>query len=107
MTRDLVKVCPRCGWTMPHELFAVDRSKASGRKSWCLHCDRWRARAYWEANKDRVRARQRAAKRRRKYGDQDALDLGDAAKKFTANDSPDTPVPVFPSPRQDARHQDA
>jgi hypothetical protein len=39
--------CYACGEDLPFEAFAVDRSKASGRKSICRRCDREKARAYY------------------------------------------------------------
>lgn len=54
--------CIRCNREFPFEAFAVDRSKASGRSSFCRECDRVRSRDYYAANRERVRAE--AAKRR-------------------------------------------
>jgi hypothetical protein len=42
--RDGEKTCPRCGRDLPVAAFAIDRSKASGRKSHCKACDRERHR---------------------------------------------------------------
>jgi hypothetical protein len=59
------KTCAKCGQTRPLTEFAVDRSKASGRKSLCLACDRMKSRAYYVANRerklDKLEARRRAA----------------------------------------------
>jgi hypothetical protein len=43
------KVCPNCRRSLAVEEFAVDRSKASGRKSHCKECDNARAKAYYAA----------------------------------------------------------
>jgi hypothetical protein len=42
--------------------FGVDRSKASGRRSYCKACDRWRGRAYYDARKDELYAQRVAAR---------------------------------------------
>lgn len=52
--------CYRCSEERPVDEFAVDRSKGSGRKSICKACDNAKARRYYEANRDKVRARQNA-----------------------------------------------
>lgn len=49
-----VRVCPRCGRSLPLEDFPVDRSKASGRKSWCRSCDNAKSHAYYAANRETV-----------------------------------------------------
>lgn len=51
------KVCPRCGERLALGAFAVDRSKASGHKSWCKVCDNARSLGYYSANREQVRAR--------------------------------------------------
>jgi hypothetical protein len=45
---DLVRYCATCDRTLPRESFGRDASKASGLKSICLECDRAKARAYYE-----------------------------------------------------------
>jgi hypothetical protein len=40
----------------PESGFGFDRTKASGRKSHCKHCDRRRGRAYYDAHKDELHA---------------------------------------------------
>ncbi len=47
----MIKRCPRCGVERPLGEFAVDRSKASGRKSLCKACDRDKARRYYAAKR--------------------------------------------------------
>jgi hypothetical protein len=42
--------------------FGVDRSKASGRRSYCKACDRRRGRAYYDAHKDQFLARREAVR---------------------------------------------
>lgn len=41
------RTCTRCQATLAADLFAVDRSKASGHKSWCKTCDSARCRDYY------------------------------------------------------------
>jgi hypothetical protein len=59
------KTCPKCGQMRPLSEFALDRSKASGRKSHCRDCDRAKSRAYYVANRerklDKLEAQRRAA----------------------------------------------
>ena len=54
--------CFSCGELFAAGSFAIDRSKAGGRKSICLSCDRKRSRVYYEANRELLLA---AAKLRR------------------------------------------
>ncbi|MGI9019199.1 MAG: hypothetical protein ACR2G3_00620 [Solirubrobacterales bacterium] len=54
------KTCPDCGETKDVRAFAVDPSKASGRRSYCKPCDRARARAAYEANAGERRAKANA-----------------------------------------------
>ena len=42
--------CPKCGQVLERDGFAIDRSKASGRKSHCKQCDRTRKNAYYAAH---------------------------------------------------------
>jgi hypothetical protein len=42
--------------------FGVDRSKTSGRRSYCKACDRRRGRAYYDAHKDELHAARKAAR---------------------------------------------
>jgi hypothetical protein len=46
-----------CGDVLELEDFPRDRSKADGRKSICKACDRVKAKAYYEANREQVLAR--------------------------------------------------
>jgi hypothetical protein len=59
------KRCPGCGCTLTLVDFAIDRSKASGRKSICLKCDRASSKAHYQANREeklaKMEARRRAA----------------------------------------------
>ena len=45
--------CSRCGWELALDMFAIDRSKASGLKSHCKACDNEKSRAYYAANRER------------------------------------------------------
>jgi hypothetical protein len=54
--------CYRCTGDKPAADFAVDRSKASGRKSICKVCDRRKSGRYYAANRRRVIARVQAAR---------------------------------------------
>jgi hypothetical protein len=58
--------CYRCGEEKPADQFAVDRSKASGRKSICKPCDKAKGLAYYRRNRDRMLERAKARYRRRK-----------------------------------------
>jgi hypothetical protein len=62
--RKLDKLCGGCGIFRDLEDFAVDRSKASGRKSRCRECDRERSRRYYAANREAVIRRVSAAQRK-------------------------------------------
>jgi hypothetical protein len=42
--------------------FGIDKSKASGRRSYCKACDRRRGRAYYEAHKDDLYVRREAVR---------------------------------------------
>ena len=57
---DYPRLCPRCRELLGAEAFAVDRSKASGRKAHCKTCDRERARSYYLEHRDERRALQEA-----------------------------------------------
>lgn len=63
-----MKRCPRCDSPKAVDAFAIDKSKASGRKSICLACDRVKSKAYYarkpersaayyQANRERIDAR--------------------------------------------------
>ena len=54
---DAVTRCPRCERVFPVSEFARDRSKASGRKSWCKTCDSAKSKSYYAANRERVLAK--------------------------------------------------
>ena len=54
------RLCPRCREPLGEEAFAVDRSKASGRKAHCKACDRERAKTYYQEHRDERRARHEA-----------------------------------------------
>jgi hypothetical protein len=56
------KPCPSCGVVTAESDFAVDRSKASGRRSYRKACDRRRGRAYYDAHKDELYAQRAAAR---------------------------------------------
>jgi hypothetical protein len=57
-----VRRCYACERDKPAEEFARDRSKAHGHSSICRACDRARSRRYYEANRERVNARVKAAR---------------------------------------------
>jgi hypothetical protein len=54
--------CPRCGIVTAEDGFAVDRSRASGRKSHCRECDRRRCQAWYDAHKDELYAQREAVR---------------------------------------------
>jgi hypothetical protein len=63
-------VCYRCGRDLPLQVFAVDRTKKSGRSSICRECDRVKSRDYYEANRERKLAQsaeRRARHRRQRF----------------------------------------
>ena len=60
MTRGGRKRCPKCGEVRDCDEFARDASKRDGRKSVCKTCNRARAQAYYEANREKVIARVQA-----------------------------------------------
>jgi hypothetical protein len=53
--------------------FGLDRSKASGRRSYCKACDRRRGRAYYETHKDELYAQRRAAREAVREAELEAL----------------------------------
>ena len=61
MNPNLTKSCSNCGEVLELEEFPLDRSKGDGHKSRCKECDRAAAKAYYEANRERVLARIKAA----------------------------------------------
>ena len=56
------KPCPKCGVMTEEEGFGVDRSKTSGRRSYCKACDRRRGNAYYAKHKDELYAAREAAR---------------------------------------------
>jgi len=58
--------CYRCGRPFDPEIFARDRSKASGFKSLCKPCDSAKGRQYYRDNADRIRPIARERERRRR-----------------------------------------
>jgi hypothetical protein len=46
-------ICTRCNRDLPVDSFARDKTKASGRKSWCRNCDNDKSRRYYERNRER------------------------------------------------------
>jgi hypothetical protein len=56
------KRCGRCGGSLPLDAFALDRSKPSGRGSYCRPCTRAKSAEFYAANRERILARA-AAKR--------------------------------------------
>jgi hypothetical protein len=59
---DYPRLCPKCRVLTDRDGFAVDRSKASSRKSHCRRCDTERALRYHYKHAERISAR-KAAKR--------------------------------------------
>ena len=53
--------------------FGVDRSKTSGRRSYCKACDRRRGRAYYDAHKDELYAERLAAREAVRRAELEAL----------------------------------
>jgi hypothetical protein len=53
--------------------FGVDRSKTSGRKSYCKGCDRQRGLAYYIARRDELYARRAAAREAAREAELEAL----------------------------------
>lgn len=60
--RSYPRACPRCGVMTAEADFGVDRSKTSGRRSYCKACDRQRGRAYYDAHKDELYAAREAVR---------------------------------------------
>ena len=58
--------CVSCGEALRADEFYVDRSKASGRRSFCKSCDRARARRYYGDHRAQVVARVQRAQAARK-----------------------------------------
>ena len=54
--------CPRCDVLTEKAGFAIDRSKAGGRRSYCKACDRKRGRAYYGTRKDELYAQREAVR---------------------------------------------
>ena len=59
---DFPRPCPKCGALTERDGFAIDRSKASGRKSHCKACDRARRNAYYAAHAAEWNAQRAAAR---------------------------------------------
>ena len=62
MPRPLSETLPRCSVMTAEVDFGLDRSKASGRRSYCKDCDRRRGRAYYEAHRDELYAKREAVR---------------------------------------------
>jgi transcriptional regulator NrdR family protein len=54
--------CPKCGVMTEEDDFGVDRSKASGRRSYCKECDRRRGSAYYAEHRDELYAKREAVR---------------------------------------------
>ena len=54
--------------------FGLDRSKTSGRRSYCKACDRRRGRAYYNAHKDELYAQRVAAREAARRAESEALE---------------------------------
>jgi hypothetical protein len=67
------RACSRCPALTAEEGFALDRSKASGRRSYCKACDRRRGRAYYDAHKDELYAQREAIREAARQADLAAL----------------------------------
>jgi hypothetical protein len=57
--------CPRCRERKDLGEFAVDRSKASGRKSHCKACDNRKSKTYYEEHREEKLAKMEAYRRAR------------------------------------------
>jgi hypothetical protein len=70
-----VKQCTRCGLHKPLEDFNRDRTTRDGRSPWCGVCERECARSYYEANRERLLAADRAryANRTEEQREQDRI----------------------------------
>ena len=55
--------------------FGLDRSKTSGRRSYCKACDRRRGRAYYAAHKDELYAQRAAAREAAWQAELEALEV--------------------------------
>jgi hypothetical protein len=66
--------CPKCGVMTAEEGFGVDRSKASGRRSYCKECDRRRGRAYYAEHRDELYAKREAAREAARQAELKALE---------------------------------
>lgn len=66
----ITRNCPRCETELPIDAFALDQSKARGRKSHCKACDRLKSRRYYTANREAklAKANARNARRRAEVG---------------------------------------
>jgi hypothetical protein len=63
--------------------FSVDRSKASGRRSYCRECDRQRRRDYYAAHRDELYAQREAAREAAWQAELEALTV-EHKKRLTA-----------------------
>ena len=54
--------------------FGVDRSKGSGRRSYCKACDRRRAKDFYAAHRDELHARREAAREAARQAELEALE---------------------------------
>jgi hypothetical protein len=67
------RACPRCGVVTAEADFGVDRSKTSGRRSYCKACDRRRGRAYYAAHRDEFYAEREAVREAARQAELEAL----------------------------------
>jgi hypothetical protein len=75
--------CPRCGVMTAEADFGVDPSKTGGRRSYCKACDRRRGRAYYDAHREELYARRRAAREAAWQVELEALE-GEQRKRVAA-----------------------
>lgn len=64
--------------------FGVDRSKASGRRSYCKECDRRRGRAYYDTHRDELYAQREAVREAARQAELKALEK-EHRKRVAAN----------------------
>jgi D-Tyr-tRNAtyr deacylase len=59
---DYPRPCTKCGVTTDEDGFGIDRSKPSGRRSYCKACDRRRGNAYYAEHRDELQAQRDAVR---------------------------------------------
>jgi hypothetical protein len=62
LSPDYPRPCSRCKTLTAETGFSVDRSKASGRRSYCRECDRQRRKAYYAEHREELYAQRQAVR---------------------------------------------